>query len=113
MHEVGLMQEALEIALEQARGQGARQIHEIRMRVGALAGAAPDALRFAFDVVAGGTMAEGARFDIETVPLVCYCAPCGAEFQAEDLFGECPRCGRPSAEVRRGRELELVSLEVS
>lgn len=113
MHEVGLMQDALEIALEHARGQGARQIHRVRMRVGALSGAAPDALRFAFDAVAGGTMAEGARFDIETVPLVCYCPPCGAEFQSEDLFGECPRCGRPSAEVRRGRELELVSLEVS
>ena len=64
MHEVGLMQDALEIALEHARGQGARQIHRVWMRVGALSGAAPDALRFAFDVVAGGTMAEGARFDV-------------------------------------------------
>jgi len=83
------------------------------MRVGALSGAVPEALRFAFDAVTRGTMAEGAGLEIDEVSAVCHCASCRLEFPASDLFCECPRCNRPSAEIRRGRELELTSLEVS
>ena len=59
MHEVGVMQSALEIALEQAGRQGASRIDCIALRVGMLSGVVPEALEFAFDVVARGTIAEG------------------------------------------------------
>ena len=59
MHEVGVMQSALEIALEQAGRQGASRIDCIALRVGPLSGVVPEALEFAFDVVARGTIAAG------------------------------------------------------
>jgi len=113
MHEVSLMQETLAIALARAVEEHARRIHRITMRVGPLSGAVPEALEFAFDVVAHGTIAEGAQFEIESAPLICYCPSCAQEFTPADLFCECPGCRQPSAEVCCGRELELVSLEVS
>jgi hydrogenase nickel incorporation protein HypA/HybF len=113
MHEVGLMQDVLRLAQEQARQQGASRIHAIRMRVGALSGVVPDALEFAFTVLSRGTPAEGGRLEIERLPAVFHCAPCDTNFQPPDPFGECPACGRPSADLRQGRELEVASLEIS
>jgi hydrogenase nickel incorporation protein HypA/HybF len=113
MHEVGLMESMLEIALEHARDRGADRIHAIALRVGRLAGVEAEALGLAFEVVTTGTPAEGARLDVEAVPVACYCRPCAREFEPEGFVFACPRCGALSADVRRGRELELASLEVS
>jgi hydrogenase nickel incorporation protein HypA/HybF len=113
MHEVGIMTEAVRLAIETARTRQAGRVHRLRLRVGAMSGAAPDALSFAFDVVCRGTIAEGAVLDIEAVPAACWCATCAAEFESGDFLGECPRCGALSSELRRGRELELAAVEVS
>jgi hydrogenase nickel incorporation protein HypA/HybF len=113
VHEVGVMQDALEVALEHARRQGAQRIHRITLRVGPLAGVVPESLAFAFDVVARGTIAEGARLEVQDVPVVCFCPACAEEFRPGAWFFECPRCGQATDQVRQGRELELASLEVS
>jgi hydrogenase nickel incorporation protein HypA/HybF len=113
MHEVGLMENTLAIALKRAADEGALHIHQLTMRVGPLSGVVVDALEFAFDVLSQGTIAEGATLTVERVPIVCYCPTCRVEFRPGDLFCECPRCHAPSREVRQGRELELASLEVS
>lgn len=112
MHEVGIMQSALEIAERQARAAGAARICEIRMRVGRMTGVVPEALDHAFEVLRGGTMAEDARLNVEYVPGVFFCLACQREFESEDLVGGCPVCDAPSFDLRRGRELDVVSLEV-
>ena len=113
MHEVGLMESALEIAQEHARRQGATRIHTIALRVGRLSGVEPEAMELAFEVVTAGTSAEGARLVVESVPVVCFCRDCDREFEPTGFVFPCPCCGRFSSEIRQGRELELASLEVS
>jgi len=113
MHEWSVMASALEIALEQTRRQGASRIHSITLRIGELSGVIPEALTFAFESVAAGTPAEGARLVVETVLVLCRCSRCDEEFHPADVIYLCPSCGQISANLRRGRELELASLEVS
>ena len=113
MHEVGLMQSALDLALEAAAKAGASRIHLVALRIGPLAGVEAEALAFAFDVVTQGTAAEGARLEVEAVAVICHCGFCAREFEPAGPFFDCPGCGRPSAEVRRGEELELAHVEVS
>lgn len=113
MHEVGLMQTAIQMAEEQARASGARQIHTLRLRVGRMSGVVPEALEFAFDIVARGTLAEGARLEIESTPALCWCAACAAVFETDDLSFQCPHCGTFSTELRGGTEMQLSSIEVS
>lgn len=113
MHEVSLMAQTLEIAIESAQKQQASQIHRLKMRIGKMSGVVPEALYFAFDVVTQGTMAENATLEIETVPVVCYCHSCQREFEAEELFYQCPYCQQFSTDVRMGKEIELISLEIS
>ncbi len=113
MHEVGIIQNALQMAITQAKASGASKVHQLRLRIGVLSGVVPDALQFAFEVVSRDTMAAGARLDIESVPATCWCAACQAEFESQDFIYECPRCHAPSSELRRGLELELSSMEIS
>jgi hydrogenase nickel incorporation protein HypA/HybF len=113
VHEVGLMQDALDIALREAARQGASRVHHITLRVGRLAGVEADALRFAFEAVTEGTPAAGAELAIETVPVVCSCEACREDFRPDSIVFACPRCGRISPDARPGRELEVASLEVS
>jgi hydrogenase nickel incorporation protein HypA/HybF len=113
MHEVGLMQETLRIALDHAKKVGAHRIHSITLRVGRLSGAELEPLRLAFEVVAGATMAEQASLRLQEVPVQAWCSGCTSTFQPSDYIFRCPKCGRLSSDVRQGREFELLALEVS
>jgi hydrogenase nickel incorporation protein HypA/HybF len=61
MHELALTREVVAIACEAAMGQ---RIHTITVEIGRLTCVSPDAMEFCFDVVAQGTLAEGARLVI-------------------------------------------------
>jgi hydrogenase nickel incorporation protein HypA/HybF len=113
MHEVSIMQGALELALHTVQASAAKEIHSLHMRVGAMTGVVPDALQFAFEALREGTLAAGARLDVEMVPVSCWCAECQAEFESADWLQECPACHRPSMEIRHGLELELASVEIT
>ena len=113
MHEVGIMQSALDLAIAEAQRAGADRIHRVAMRIGDLSGVVPEALSFAFEALTLGTPAEGACLDIERVPVVCRCPNCGGDFRPDDIIFVCPGCGRLCAETRQGKEIELSALEVS
>jgi hydrogenase nickel incorporation protein HypA/HybF len=113
MHEVSIMTEAVRMAVDAAKSAGATHVTRLRLRIGTLSGVVPEAVRFAFDVVCDGTMAEGASLSIEAVPAACWCATCRTEFECADFFNECPRCHNVSGELRRGRELEIAAVEMS
>jgi hydrogenase nickel incorporation protein HypA/HybF len=114
MHELGIMESTMAAVLDAVRAKGAQRVHRIVLRVGALSGAEPDALRFAFEVVARGTPAEDAVLDIDLVAARALCAACGVEFEAGTGFiTECPTCHRLSGDLRHGRELELTRVEMS
>jgi len=68
MHEVSIMEEAVRTAVGAAKSASASRVLALRLRVGTLSGAVPEALRFAFDVVCRDTIAEGASLEMESVP---------------------------------------------
>ncbi len=114
MHELGIAESALQLALAQAREAGGTRIVRIVIRVGALSGVDVEALRFGFAAVLPGTPAEGAILQIDPVAALAYCQDCQQDFVPDtDHFFECPRCGRLSGTLRQGRELDLVRLEMT
>jgi hydrogenase nickel incorporation protein HypA/HybF len=113
MHEVSLLENTLELAIGYAQAQDATKIHRLTLRIGQLSGVIPEALQFAFDIVIQGTIAEKAELLIETIPAICHCPTCQQDFQPTDCIYECPECHQVCTELLQGRDLELVSLEVS
>ena len=112
MHEVGLMRETLELALRQSAQHGGERILMVKMRIGELSGVVPEALRFAFDAMIVGTIAEHARLEIEWVPARSLCQVCGHEGSSALFAPDCPACGAPETRLCAGREIELAELEV-
>ena len=113
MHEVAIMEEAVRLAVDSAKAAGASRVTGMRLRIGTLSGVVPEALRFAFDVVCQGTLAEGATLEMETIPATGWCPDCAAEYACDHFMSECPRCQNLNGRLRRGRELEISSVEIS
>lgn len=113
MHELGIAQSALQLALDKACRERAARVTRIVLRVGALSGVDQEALRFAFTAILPGTPAAGAILQIDPVPAVAYCSDCRQDFTLEEnFFLECPKCGGSNATIKQGRELDLVRLEL-
>jgi hydrogenase nickel incorporation protein HypA/HybF len=61
MHELALTHEIVDIVCKAAND---RRVHKVTLEIGRLSCVTPEAIEFCFDVVARGTLAEGARLEI-------------------------------------------------
>ncbi|QWV93576.1 hydrogenase maturation nickel metallochaperone HypA [Geomonas oryzisoli] len=113
MHEITLVTGLFEIINEQVAAQGIESISKVRLKVGELAAVEPMTLAACFEVVAEGTVAEGAQLEIEEVPLTGRCRACGERFRIENFSFICPSCQGGDVELVGGRELHLESLEAT
>ncbi len=115
MHEASIALSILDIVQSKCKEEGCSSVDSIRVRIGKAAGIMPDSLIFAFDSAKDNTVAKNATLAIETVPVGGTCHDCKKEFTVEDVqyVFSCPLCGSRSFEITRGRELEIVDMEIN
>lgn len=109
MHEMALTQSVVDAVCEHAAG---RRVHSVKVEVGALCAVVPDSMQFCFGLAAEGTVADGATLDLDVRPATARCRSCEQEFVLADPILLC-RCGSADVEVLAGRELKILSMEVS
>lgn len=109
MHEMALTQSLVDAVCEHAAG---RHVHSVKLEVGALCAVVPDSMQFCFELATAGTVADGARLDMNIEPGAACCRTCGQSFELPDLILLCP-CGSADVEVTAGRDLKIISMEVS
>lgn len=113
MHELSIAQSLVELLSEQAHAAGAARVTAADIEVGVLSGVVPAALRSAFGPVSRQTLVEGATLRIHEVNVRGLCAGCNAQRDAVSVQRlHCIECDRPLAEITRGRELDVISIEV-
>lgn len=112
MHEMGIAQNIVEIAVEAAKKEGASKVTRINLIAGELRGIVPMQLTFCFGIVAKDTIAAGAYLDIEEVPVSGHCKNCNSDFSVEEYEYVCPKCGSPNIELTGGTELRIKDIEV-
>jgi len=113
LHELTIALGLLDEIAQEAQRQGARKVTAVHLRVGALSGVVPSALEFSWDLAAEGTIAQGSRLNIERIPLAVQCGSCAAQTEPAPGTGmRCLRCESEGTTIVRGRELELVGMEV-
>jgi len=115
MHETALALSILDIVVEKCREAGGRTVDSVRLRIGKAAGVMPEALSFAFDAAKATTVAEHAQLVIEHVPIGGLCNECKKDFfvDAVQYVFACPLCGSIAFEVKNGREMEIVDMEIN
>lgn len=113
MHELSIAMSIIELATEEAERRQAT-IEAVHLRLGPLSGVVADALLSSYELACFDTPLQGSRLVIEQVPIVVYCARCQADriLDSMQLFC-CPECGAPCGDIRHGKELEVVALELA
>ncbi len=112
MHEMTLCGGILNVIHDEVRARAVRRVTAVRLQVGALACVEPEALRFGFDVMARGTLAEGAQLHIDEVPAHAWCAACERTVEVREPLAPCPCCDAPLLPASGGDGLRVTELEI-
>jgi len=112
MHELGVTQSLLDIALHHGRQAGAARINELNLVVGELSSIVDDSVQFYWDMLSEGTIAQGARLNFKRVPAELHCHDCEHRFPLNHQEYVCPKCGSANLTVSGGEEFFLESIDV-
>lgn len=113
MHEMALAEGVLQLCEDHARKAGATSVVAVWLEIGTLSHVEPEALEFCFEAVVNGTLAHGARLEIDRVPGCGWCYDCSREVAVNALIGACPKCGGYRWQVTGGQEMRVKEMEVT
>ena len=112
MHEMSLCEGVLQILEEQARVQQFERVKTVWLEIGALSSVEVEAMRFSFDVVMQGSLADGAKLEIIDVPGQAWCMQCMKPVTIKQRFDACSDCGSHQLQITGGEEMMIKELEV-
>ena len=112
MHSLAMAQNILEAALGEAEKRKAKYIKAINVKIGNEHFTESDSIQFCLEAVTKGTIAEGARIEIEPVSTTAKCEKCGLVFSVEAHLPVCPRCGDNNPEILTSEEPLQIKLEL-
>jgi hydrogenase nickel incorporation protein HypA/HybF len=96
--------------LQQSGHQG--RVVALDLVVGRMSGVHVESLRFAFELLSPGTVADGAELRVEEPRAECHCESCGARQEIDELVIACGVCGSRDITIRGGQDLVLQSIEL-
>ena len=112
MHEMSLAESVLQIINDSAAAENFQRVRSITLEIGKLSAVEPDAMRFCFDAVTRGSIAEGAELQIIETPGVGVCIECGAEVAMQEKYGICTDCGCAHLKITGGDQMRVKDLIV-
>jgi len=112
MHELSLCEGVIQLIEQQADTQHFNKVTTVWLEIGALAGVEIEAMRFSFDAVANGTIADAAILQIIPVKGVAACPTCKQQTEISAGFELCPTCGHYPLNILTGEEMRIKELEV-
>ncbi|MCX7143246.1 MAG: hydrogenase maturation nickel metallochaperone HypA [Proteobacteria bacterium] len=112
MHEMSLAEGVLQLIEDAARKQDFSKVSTVWLEIGRLAAVEVESMRFCFEAVARGSIAEGAKLEIIATAGSGRCTQCSASVVLSEPFGACPQCGSYQVQVTGGTEMRVKELEV-
>ena len=112
MHELSIAAYLLEAVNEQAQQIQARRVLAINLVIGERAGVVEESLRFSFELLAAGTLAENAQIAIRKTPMRFHCAACGDDYTPAQNSFRCPRCTTIGQVIDDGSQMLIESIEI-
>jgi hydrogenase nickel incorporation protein HypA/HybF len=112
MHELPVTQSILEIALRHAQQHNARRVRTIYVVIGQLSSIIDDSIQFYWDMIAEGTLAQGAKLEFRRLPAVLHCQDCGERYELPGGELACPKCESMHVKVISGEEFYLEAIDI-
>jgi hydrogenase nickel incorporation protein HypA/HybF len=112
VHELPIVTALLEGVESRAQEVGAARVLAVNLVVGERAGIVDDSLRFYFEMLTPGTLADGARLNVRRTRMRFRCAGCANEYSPRGADFACPACGRVGELADDAPDLSIESMEV-
>ncbi|MDD4572285.1 MAG: hydrogenase maturation nickel metallochaperone HypA [Clostridia bacterium] len=111
MHEMSLMENALQVVDDLMVNYNGAKVNEIVLKVGRLANCIPGALEFAFEALTREGPYKDAKLVIEKEPVLLKCAECSQVFEAGEFPWTCT-CGSNAIEIIGGTEVYVANIDI-
>jgi len=112
MHEMSLCEGVLKVLEEQAHAQQFKHVKTVWLEIGTLSTVEVESMRFSFDLVMKGSLADGARLEIISIPGQAWCMQCMKPVTIRQRYDACSDCGGHQLQVTAGDEMIIKELEV-
>lgn len=112
MHEASIVAGIMKIIEEEAQRHAVAHISRVHLQVGLLTAVEPRTLAACFELYSEETVAEGAKLELEIMPMHGNCNDCGSAFELTRRHFLCPHCASQDVVLRGGRELTIAGLDV-
>ncbi len=113
MHELAITKQIADIAIRHGEKNEASKVTDLYLVIGDLSSVVDDSVQFYWDIIADGTICEGARLHFERIPAKLRCQECGHEYTLQN--GEltfCPQCESSDVHIIQGKEFQLQSINI-
>ncbi len=107
MHEVGLVEGAIQKAVAVMDAAGASGIERLTFAIAPGGHVSPDAVETLFSALSVGTPAQGAELSFESLDQEFGCWGCGHTFTSANGDPACPSCGSSSVKALPAGDLVL------
>ena len=114
MHELPVINRILEVILKHAASNDVRKVIVVHLQVGELSDLEDKWMQRYFDHLAKDGIAEGAKLEIERVPVMMKCSECGMLFTVnirEIQTISCPECKSKKSIMVSGQGYFIKNLE--
>ncbi len=112
MHEMSLAENIMQIIEEKALEQKFNRVRTVSLEIGQLACVEQESLRFYFDVVKQGGIAQQAKLEIIEIAGQARCNQCDCNVSVAEHYAACPHCGNYALQVIQGDGMQIKELEV-
>jgi hydrogenase nickel incorporation protein HypA/HybF len=113
MHELSIAQDILSIIKQNVPHEELKNIQNVNVKIGDMAGVVPDSLEFSFQAITSETEMKDARLVIEKIPFVLECNSCKKNSTNEIGIRICSHCGSQDTAVISGLEMQVVDIELN
>ena len=112
MHEYPITEQIVKIAEKNCKEAGASRVISVNLVVGDYSGLVPESIHMYFDLIAEGTVCEGAEINMKRIKPKLKCPSCGALFERTPMSFACPSCGTDGEPTEIGKEFYIESIEI-
>jgi hydrogenase nickel incorporation protein HypA/HybF len=112
MHEMSLAEGVLQLVEETALREKAQRVKLVVLEIGRLSSVEPDAMRFCFEAVTNGGIAQDATLEIIDLPGEGWCMSCSSKVPMEASYDACPHCGGYQVQPTGGMEMRVREIEI-
>ncbi len=112
MHEFPITERLVHMAEDHCRKEQGSRVRQINLVCGEYSGFVPESIHLYFDLIAEGSLCEGATLEIRRVKPKLKCTGCGQLFARQPGSFACPHCGEDGEPTEIGKEFYLESIVI-